>query len=170
MTDIVTEGTEMTATRILNVIPSPKTPGDGEMTGKEMNVWLPGAKGKFAIVATDPHGTQVTVLTDAGLPEMIGTVGERDRVARIGRWVKMVKTVMTAKIASARKSLLGWILTSQAIAVAVLLAVIVLENLMASRHLGRKCNRKTNPPRQWLPVPRPHKLKHQPLLRLQKTN
>jgi hypothetical protein len=155
MTDIVSEGTRMTATEISNGTPSLRTPGDGEMTGRGMNAWLPGAKGKLvsanencATAVTGLHGMQVTVLTDAGLLEMIGTVGERDRVARTGGLVRMVKTVMTARIASERKSLLGWILISRAVVVVELLAAIVPENWMASRRLGRRCNRKTNPTHQ----------------------
>ena len=120
MMDLVTEGTGTTATRTLNGTPSSKTLGVGEMMGREMNAWLLGATEKFAsencaTAVIDLHGMEVTVPTDAGLLEMIGTVGERDRVARIGSLVKTVKT------ANARKSRPGWILTSQAMAVVELL-------------------------------------------------
>lgn len=177
MTAIVTEGIETTATGTLNATPNLKTLGGGEMMGSEMNVWLLGAKGRFvsetencAIAVTDLHGMEI-VPTDAGLLEMTEMVGERDQVVGIGSSVKMVKTVMTAKIASAKKSLLGWTLTSLAMGVVESLAVSALvENWTGSRRLRRKCSRKTNPPRQWLLASRCRKPKLRPLSRPQRTN
>jgi hypothetical protein len=156
MMDMVgTEGTRKTVTRTSTEIPNLMIPGDGGMMEKETSVLLPGETGKpvnvnvnvketRAIDASDRHGMDLRPRqTDAG--RTIVTIEGRDQAAGIGRLVMKSKTVKTARIVSARRSLLGWIPTSRATAVAGLSEVSALAaSLMVSKRSERRCGRRIN--------------------------